>query len=92
MQNNNRKVFENIISRTKIYLGIILILMIIICIENYNMILPSIIVFLLVMAYTYYANKKRKSETNSKRHYSAPEAYNAFLYRIAVIVQEGGTI
>lgn len=37
-------------------------------------------------------NKKRKSETNSKRHYSAPEAYNAFLYRIAVIVQEGGTI
>ena len=62
MQNNNRKVFENIISRTKIYLGIILILMIIICIENYNMILPSIIVFLLVMAYTYYANKKRKSE------------------------------
>ena len=26
MQNNNRKVFENIISRTKIYLGIILIL------------------------------------------------------------------
>ena len=62
MQNNNRKVFENIISRTKIYLGIILILMIIICIENYNMILPSIIVFLLVMAYTYYANNKRKSE------------------------------
>ena len=62
MQNNNRKVFENIISRTKIYLGIILILMIIICIENYNMILLSIIVFLLVMAYTYYANKKRKSE------------------------------
>ena len=62
MQNNNRKVFENIISRTKIYLGIILILMIIICIENYNMILPSIIVFILVMAYTYYANKKRKSE------------------------------
>ena len=62
MQNNNRKVFENIISRTKIYLGIILILMIIICIENYNMILQSIIVFLLVMAYTYYANKKRKSE------------------------------
>ena len=62
MQNTNRKVFENIISRTKIYLGIILILLIIICIENNVMIIPAIIVFFLVMAYTYYANKKRKSE------------------------------
>lgn len=62
MQNTNRKVFENIISRTKIYLGIILVLLIIICIENNAMILPSIIIFFLVMAYTYYANKKRKSE------------------------------
>lgn len=62
MQNNNRKVFENIISRTKIYLGIILVLLIIICIENHVMIVPSIIVFFLVMIYTYYANNKRKSE------------------------------
>lgn len=37
-------------------------------------------------------NEKGKSETSTKRHYSAPEAYNAFLYRIAVIVQEGGTV
>ena len=62
MQNTNRKVFENIISRTKIYLGIILVLLIIICIENKVMIIPAIAVFFLVMAYTYYANKKRKSE------------------------------
>ena len=62
MQNTNRKVFENIISRTKIYLGIILVLLIIICIENHVMIVPSIIVFFLVMIYTYYANNKRKSE------------------------------
>ena len=62
MQNTNRKVFENIISRTKIYLGIILVLLIIICIENHVMIVPSIIVFFLVMIYTYCANNKRKSE------------------------------
>lgn len=37
-------------------------------------------------------SKKGKNEVTLKRHYSAPEAYNAFLYRVAVIVQEGGTV
>ena len=62
MQNNNRKVFDSLVSRTKIYLAIILILLIVICIENVIMIFPSILIYAVVVGYTYYANKKRKSE------------------------------
>ena len=62
MQNNNRKVFDSLVSRTKIYLAIILILLIIISIENLNMLLPSILLYGIIVGYTYYANKKRKSE------------------------------
>ena len=62
MQSNNRKVFETLVSRTKIYLAIILVLLIVICIENVSMIIPSALVYALVVGYTYYANKKRKSE------------------------------
>lgn len=62
MQNNNRKVFETFISRTKIYLAIILVLLIIMCVENNKLIIPSIIVYLAIVGYTYYVNRKRKSE------------------------------
>lgn len=62
MRNNNRKVFETFISRTKIYLAIILVLLIIMCVENNKLIIPSIIVYLAIVGYTYYANRKRKSE------------------------------
>lgn len=62
MQNNNRKVFATFISRTKIYLAIILVLLIIMCVENNKLIIPSIIVYLAIVGYTYYANRKRKSE------------------------------
>jgi len=62
MQNNNRKMLENLVSRTKIYLAIILILLIILSIQNIKYIIPSIIVFVAIVGYTYYANRKRKSE------------------------------
>ena len=62
MQKNNRKVFEMLVSRTKIYLAIIFILLIVISIENLKMIIPSILLYIIIMGYTYYANKKRKSE------------------------------
>ena len=62
MQKNNRKLFETLISRTKIYLAIILVLLIVVIIENPSMIIPSIILYIIIMGYTYYANKKRKSE------------------------------
>ncbi len=62
MQNNNRKVFDNLISRTKIYLVIIFILLIIISMQDIKWIIPSIIILLLVVGYTYFANNKRKNE------------------------------
>ena len=62
MQNNNRKMLENLVSRTKIYLAIILILLIILSIQNIKYIIPSIIVYVAIVGYTYYANRKRKSE------------------------------
>lgn len=62
MQNNNRKIFETLISRTKIYLVIIFILLVIVSVENTKMILPSIVIYVIIMVYTYYINTKRKSE------------------------------
>ena len=62
MQNNNRKIFETLISRTKIYLVIIFILLVAVSVENTKMILPSIVIYAIIMVYTYYANRKRKSE------------------------------
>ena len=62
MQNNNRKIFETLVSRTKIYLAIILVLLIVVSFENYYLLIPSAILYLIVVGYTYYANKKRKSE------------------------------
>ena len=62
MQNTNRKIFDKLLSKTKIYLAIIFILLVIVCIENLSMIIPSILIFLVVLAYSYYANNRRKSE------------------------------
>ena len=62
MQNSNRKFFETLISKTKIYLVIILILLIILSVQNHIMIIPSIVVFVSVVIYSYYTNNRRKSE------------------------------
>ena len=62
MQNSNRRIFDSLVSRTKIYLVIIFILLVIICILKPIMIVPSLILFALIMGYTYFANNKRKSE------------------------------
>ena len=59
---NNKKVLENLVSRTKIYLVIILILLIVICIYNPTFIIPSIIVYIAIVGYSYLTNNKRKSE------------------------------
>jgi len=61
MQNNNRKILDTLVSRTKIYLVIILILLIFICIKNTSMIIPSVCIFTLVVLYSYYTNTKGKS-------------------------------
>ena len=62
MQNSNRRIFDSLVSRTKIYLVLIFMLLVVICILKPIMIIPSIILFILIMGYTYFANNKRKSE------------------------------
>ena len=62
MQNSNRRIFDSLVSRTKIYLVLIFVLLLVICIIKPVMIIPSIIIFIAIMSYTYLANNKRKSE------------------------------
>ena len=62
MQSSNRKLFDSLVSRTKIYLVIIFILLVAICTQNPKFIIPAIILFIAILGYTYFANNKRKSE------------------------------
>ena len=62
MQNNNRKIFDKLLSKTKIYLAIIFILLVIISIEHPIFIAPSILIFFMLLIYSYYANSRKKSE------------------------------
>ena len=59
---NSKKVLDNLVSRTKIYLVIILILLVVICIYNPTFIIPSIIIYIAIVGYSYFTNNKRKSE------------------------------
>ena len=66
MQNNNsKKIFEGIISRTKIYLILIAILLVIICVLNIHYFMPSVITYILILFYTYWSNKKRRTELSN---------------------------
>jgi len=62
LQSSNRKIFDSLVSRTKIYLVIIFVLLVVICIYNPKFIIPAILIFVLILGYTYFANNKRKSE------------------------------
>ena len=55
-------ILDNLVSRTKIYLVIILILLIVICINNTTYTIPSIAAYVAILAYSYFTNNKRKSE------------------------------
>ena len=65
-ENNSRKVFDSLVSRTKIYLVIILILFIFISVFRPILIIPSIILYVSILCYTYFANNKRKSEISEQ--------------------------
>lgn len=66
MPNNNYKSWETFISRTKIYLIIIALLIISLCILNYKLILPGIIIYALIIWYTIWSNRKRKAELSEQ--------------------------
>lgn len=60
--NHNKKVLEKIVSKTKIYLAIIAILLIVICVYNINYIIPSVIIYALIVIYAYWTNSKGQEE------------------------------
>lgn len=65
MQNNNMKMFENIEAKTKVYLVIIAIALILLCINVSAYIVPSIIVYALIIGYTLWTYNKRKNEIST---------------------------
>lgn len=63
MPNNNaKKIFKGLILRTKIYLIVIAVLLILISILDIRYLIPAIFVYVLVLSYTYWSNQKRESE------------------------------
>ncbi len=66
MPNNNKKIWERVTSKTKIYLVIIAILLIIICVLNINYTMPAVIAYMLILVYAYFSNKKRKTELSEQ--------------------------
>ncbi len=60
--NTNRKIFDKFISKTKIYLIIIAILLVILCCYEVNFITPAILIYVLIVFYAYWTNNKRKVE------------------------------
>ncbi len=60
--NTNRKLFNKLVSKTKIYLVIIAVLLIALCCYEINFITPSIILYVLVIMYAYWTNNRRKAE------------------------------
>lgn len=68
MPNKNRKVIENIISKTKIYIVIIAVLMIALAIYDIKTIIPSFIMFIIILWYSIIVDKKRKAEISKHIH------------------------
>ena len=62
MQNNNKKFFEALLLKNKIYLLLILILLVVICVENTAFIIPALILYVIVVGYSFFSDKKRKNE------------------------------
>ncbi|MGN1310808.1 MAG: DHH family phosphoesterase [Clostridia bacterium] len=65
MTNNNLKILEKLESKTKIYLIIIAILLIVLCVNNTGYIIPSVLIYAGILVYTIWVSQKRKGEVSS---------------------------
>ena len=59
---NDKKAIENILIKNRIYIAIIAIILIVLCIQNIYFIIPSIIIFTLIIIYTYWTDNKKTTE------------------------------
>ena len=66
MSNNNMKFFDILVSKTKIYLVIIAILLIVICIVKPICIIPAIFVYIATLVYALWADNKRTAELSER--------------------------
>ena len=62
MQNSNKRTFEIINSKTKIYLVIIAILLVVICCYQVTLVIPAIMLYGLICFYALWTSNKRKAE------------------------------
>ena len=59
---NSRKILDKITSKTKIYLFIILVLIVLLCIYEKKYIIPATILYAILLAYTFWINGRKKNE------------------------------
>ena len=64
MGKSNNKFFDKLVSKTKIYLVIIAILLILICVLKPVLIIPAVLVYAFIIIYTYLINQKRIEEVS----------------------------
>ena len=65
MSNKNKKILENVESKTKIYLFIIAIILIVLCYYKPTFIIPAIILYMVIVLYTIWIYNKRKGEVSN---------------------------
>ena len=65
MFKNKNGLLSKLVSKTKIYLIIIAILFITIFIYDVKFVLPGILIYILILAYTFWAEKQRTSEISN---------------------------
>ena len=64
MIDKEKKTLNRFASRTKIYLIVIAVLLILLCIKNSSCIIPSIFFYIVLLGYAYFTNNKGKNEIN----------------------------
>ena len=62
---NDNKLISKLVSRAKLYLVLIALLLIKICIEENNLIIPAIVFYIAIVIYTLWVDSKKKSEIES---------------------------
>ena len=65
MSNSNKNIFENVEIKTKIYLFIIAVILILLCIYKPVYIIPAILLYIAIIAYTIWIYNKRKGEVSN---------------------------
>ncbi|MBR2744509.1 MAG: DHH family phosphoesterase [Clostridia bacterium] len=63
---SNNKFFDNFVSKTKIYMIIIAILLIVLCVIKPVCIIPAILIYVAIFVYTLWTDNKRKAEISEQ--------------------------